>query len=133
EISEVGKQLVRAESEEVRQLELRRDKLKKDLDAANPQIWGLSRDIQEIADDIKKKEKERDAAKAESEKAKIAQRRVHIATEARETFRQILDIRTSDVREQLDERLKAIYSKISYKPYVPTLTSTFRLELAKVL
>lgn len=133
EISEVSKQLVRAESEEVRQLELRRDQLKKDLDAANQQIWSLNRDLTEVADEIKKKEKERDAAKAENEKAQRAQRRVHVATEVRDTFRQILEIRTSDVRVQLDERLKAIYSKISYKPYIPSLTEQFRLELAKVL
>jgi DNA sulfur modification protein DndD len=124
---------VRAESEEVRQLELRRDQLKKDLDAANQQIWSLNRDLTEVADEIKKKEKERDAAKAENEKAQRAQRRVHVATEVRDTFRQILEIRTSDVRLQLDERLKTIYSKISYKPYVPSLTEQFRLELAKVL
>lgn len=133
EISEVSKQLVRAESEEVRQLELRRDQLKKDLDSTNPLIWGLSRDLQEIAEEIKQKEKQRDAAKAETEKAQLAQRRVHVATEARDTFQEILGIRTSDVRQQLDERLKAIYSKISYKPYVPSLTEKFRLELAKVL
>lgn len=133
EISEVSKQLVRAESEEVRRLEIRRDELKKELDGASQQVWSLNRDLQDLAERIKGKEKDRDAAKAENEKAQRAQRRVHVATQARDTFRQILEIRTSDVRSQLDERLKSIYSKISYKPYVPTLTEDFRLELAKVL
>jgi DNA sulfur modification protein DndD len=133
EISEVSKQLVRAESEEVRQLELRRDELKGELDSTNQLVWSLNRDLQDLAERIKEKEKERDAAKAESEKAKCAQRRVHIATQARDVFQKILAIRTSDVRAQLDERLKGIYSKISYKPYIPSLTTDFRLELAKVL
>lgn len=133
EISEVSKRLGKAESEEVRKLELRRDELKRDLDNTNQLLGSLGRDRDDLADRIKEKERARDVAKAESEKAQRAQRRVHVATEARDVFKEILEIRTADVRSQLDERLKTIYSKISYKPYVPSLTEDFRLELAKVL
>jgi DNA sulfur modification protein DndD len=35
------------------------------------------------------------------------------------------------VRQELDSRIKNIYSRISFKPYVPVLTDQFRLELRK--
>jgi DNA sulfur modification protein DndD len=48
---------------------------------------------------------------------------------AAKLFQQVLDLRTHDVREQLDAKIREVYSAISNKPYQPELGEDFRLTL----
>ncbi len=131
QISEVKRLFKKSESEEVSKLDDCRESLKAKRDDYRLKLgWNL-RDIQSSESRIKELEKSLQQAELQSEKARVAQRRVAAAVEARNLFAQILDLRTEDVRLQLDERVKKIYARISFKPYTPALTDQFRLELKK--
>ena len=129
--SEIHRQLGQKDSEEIKSLEGRRDTLRRKIDDLNINIGGIGNDLEQLAKLEREKEKDLESAKAASEKAKLAQRRVKTASEAREIFARILAMRTDDVRQELDSRIKSIYTRISFKPYVPVLTEQFRLELRK--
>ena len=68
-------------------------------------------------------------AEEEGEKAQKAKRRVEIAATARDLFEQILALRTDEVRSGLDDRVRRIFSDISFKTSVPRLSGDFHLEL----
>jgi DNA sulfur modification protein DndD len=52
-----------------------------------------------------------------------------VARSSVDIFREILRLRTEEVREQLDMRIKELYRTISFKAYVPVLDGGFRLDL----
>jgi DNA sulfur modification protein DndD len=133
QINEVGDALGATESEEVRNLEDRRNKIVQEADDHKKVIWSVDHDIEGLEEKIKEKENQIQASQAQEMQEKKAKLRVQVARKAREVFEQILRLRTDDVRLQLDERIKKTYSKISYKAYIPTLNEQFHLELVKAV
>ena len=119
------------DSDEIQGLEHRRDELKTAIEACNLRLALAERDIIELEQQIAGLEKRLEQAGEALEKARVAQRRVVVAREAREVFRSILDLRTEQVRRQIDARVKEVYTQISFKPYVPTLDEAFHLDLRK--
>lgn len=119
------------DSDEIQGLERRRDELKHAIEADVLTLAFLERDLQQLDKDIAKLDRDFEAAGDALEKARVAQRRVVVAREAREVFSSILRLRTEEVRRQIDARVKQVYSDISFKPYVPSLSENFRLDLRK--
>ncbi len=132
-LSEVKRQLELQPSQEVRGLEQRRTKLQESIRELTLQIGALGGDFDRYGLQIIEKEGELKRADLQNAQARLAQKRVQVARDARHVFDGILDIRSNDVRSQLDDRIKDTYSKISFKAYVPELTSDFRLRLTKTL
>lgn len=102
----------------------------------NERIGWINREYREIVEDcnevnikIKEKERERDKIKGETGKADLASYRVTIATEVRNILVDVYDIRIQDVREELDEAIKRVFSEISFKDYLPELNEYFHLDL----
>lgn len=132
-LTAVGDALGATESEEVRQLEERRHKVVEQEEQYKKTIWNLDRELEELEKHIKDKERQIQASQVQETKEKKARLRVQAARRAREVFEKILQLRTDDVRCQLDERIKSTYSKISYKAYTPGLNDQFHLELTKAI
>jgi DNA sulfur modification protein DndD len=132
-LTAVGEALGSTESEEVRQLEERRQKVVDQGEQYKKAVWNLDREMEELDKQIKDKERQIQASQVQETKEKKARTRVQAARKAREIFEKILQLRTDDVRCQLDERIKSTYSKISYKAYVPCLNEDFHLELTKAI
>ena len=128
-LSEISESLSQVDSDEIRELERRRDELKHEIEEDIRRLGAIERDSEHAERRIREKEAELEAARAQNEQAELAKRRVRAAREAREVFEEILDLRTEEVRAQLDERLKQLYSEISFKAYVPELRSNFQLDL----
>ena len=132
-LTAIGEALVATESEEVRQLEERRHRVVEQEDQYKKTIWTLDREMEELDERIRNKERQIQASQVQETKEKKARLRVQAARKAREIFETILKLRTDDVRCQLDERIKKTYSKISYKAYTPSLNEHFHLELTKAI
>ncbi len=128
-LSEISESLSQVDSEEIRELERRRDELKRDIEEDIRKLGAIDRDIEHAERRIREREAELEAARAQNAQAELAKRRVRAAREAREVFEKILALLTEEVREQLDERLKQLYAQISFKPYIPELRSNFQLDL----
>lgn len=128
-LGEIAGEMGEIDSEEVQGLERRREELRGAIRAADIEIGIISRDLVGFDKRIADLERDLEAAGKAIEKAQVAQRRVVVAREARDVFVEILRLRTSEVRQQIDERIREIYSRIAFKNYVPVLDEAFRLEL----
>jgi DNA sulfur modification protein DndD len=128
-LGEIKGELDEIDSEEVQGLERRREELRSAIRKADIDTAIITRDVSEFDKRISELERDFDAAGTAIAKAQVAQRRVVVAREARDTFSEILTLRTNEVRQQLDERVRHVYSKIAFKNYVPVLDDRFRLEL----
>jgi DNA sulfur modification protein DndD len=62
-------------------------------------------------------------------KAELAQRRLTVTRDALNTLEKVYAIRTEQTRSDLDTKIKEVYGKISFKPYVPEVGPTFQLDL----
>ncbi len=128
-LSEISESLSQVDSDEIRDLEGRRDDLKRQVEEDIRRLGALDRDIEHAERRIREKEAELEGARAQDQQAELAKRRVRAAREAREVFEEILKLRTEEVRVQLDDRLKQLYAEISFKAYVPELRPNFQLDL----
>jgi DNA sulfur modification protein DndD len=128
-LSEISESLSQVDSDEIRDLEGRRDDLKRQIEEDTRRLGAIDRDIEHAERLIREKEAGLEEARAQDKQAELAKQRVRVAREAREVFEEILTLRTEEVRTQLDERLKQLYADISFKAYVPELRSNFQLDL----
>lgn len=130
-LSEIKEQVDLIDSAQVQELEARRDQLKRDIENDSKKIWATEHDLEHLDKRLEGLRKQLESVQEENKKAEVAKKRARIVREAREVFQQILDLRTEAVRQQLDERIKELYGRISFKPYTPTLSQAFHLELMK--
>ncbi|PRH80013.1 hypothetical protein C6N75_06275 [Streptomyces solincola] len=68
-------------------------------------------------------------AEVKSEKARKVQKQVELVEKVRAALKEILEIKTEEVRDQLDKKVKEVFSRIFIKSYVPELNDDFELEL----
>lgn len=131
ELSEISRKLEKFPSEEVRNLELRHQKVRRERDETIRRLGGLEQQAASIERATAEAKRALGKAATQSEQQVIAKRRVAVTDEAAELFRKVLGLRTQDVREELDRRIREVYSAISYKPYEPELSEDFRLTLRR--
>ena len=131
ELSELEKQFISHELEDVQQLAKRRAEVQQAVEEMLRQLGAQGRDIQGLEHRINELNKSLNAERDESDRREQAVRRVQVAEEVHGIFREILELQTQDVRSQLDRRVKRIYREISFKDYEPELTDDFRLHLMK--
>lgn len=129
ELSEISRKLERFPSEQVQALETQRLQVSRRRDTTVGLIGAIDRDIQNLDRDLNEAKLARTKAEAQSAKEAVAKRRVEVTESAKQLFQEVLDLRTHDVREQLDARIRAVYAGITYKPYRPELGEDFRLTL----
>jgi len=132
-LGEIAGEMGEIDDDEVQGLERRREELRTAVRAADVEVGIATRDIGDFDRRIAELERSFDAAGKAIEKGQVAQRRVVVAREARDIFSEILKLRTAEVRSQLDERVREVYSQIAFKPSVPVLNESFRLELRSKL
>jgi len=129
QLSQIKDEMSGLDSDEVKQLESRRDALKEDIENEGLTIKVADRDLGKLNADIADLERElEEAGEAEAEAA-LAKRRVVVAREARDFCIAALKIRTDSVRTSIDRRVREVYNRISFKRYTPELDDEFRLRL----
>jgi DNA sulfur modification protein DndD len=129
ELSEISRKLEKFPSEEVRDLELRRQQVSGDRDKTIRKLGALEQHAAGIERGIADVKRALGKAETQSQQQVTAKRRVEVTDQAAELFSKVLALRTQDVREELDQRIRDVYSAISYKPYQPELSEDFRLTL----
>ncbi|MGI8429240.1 MAG: hypothetical protein ACR2OB_08035 [Solirubrobacteraceae bacterium] len=128
-LSAISDSLRRGESDTVKQLEERREQIGASILDEQRTQTRAEVEIENLDEREGELERELERARAENEKAEVARRRVSVARSSASIFREILRLRTEEVREQLDRRIKDLYGKISFKAYVLLLDDGFRLDL----
>ncbi|MBD1591595.1 AAA family ATPase [Arthrobacter sp. S1_S22] len=128
--SELNYKLRDSRHEEVASLESKRIDLDNRIAVRQQEIGGLKIDLQNISKDLDHQNRERSKAEVQDELAARALERSNLVTNVRKALAEILAIREADTRRRLDEKLKEIYSNITFKKsYVPTLSANFELSL----
>lgn len=128
-LSEVSGQLHDADTEDIRELETRRGEAENALEALRKEIWSLEQDQKSVDSDLARAEVAFREAKAASAEAEIARRRLVAAEDVRVALEKMLKLRTDDVRQDLDSRIKDVYSRVVKKRQVPAVSDSFELLL----
>jgi len=117
--------------EDVQKLETKRLDLERRIGDRQRQV-GSSRDaLHRIQTEITQRIADRNRADVTDELAAKARTRSDMVQTVRDALKEILAIRSEDMRNRLDAELKAVFAKISIKPYVPQLSPTFELTLTQ--
>ncbi|PWW23483.1 DNA sulfur modification protein DndD [Geodermatophilus normandii] len=129
ELSELSRKLGEADEEDIRGLEARRAHAGRDRDELLKQAGELKRDLKAAESDLQKAQVDLRMAEAANKEAAIAQRRVLATEDVRRALETMRGLRTRDVREELDSRIKSVFSQVVKKRQVPQLSESFELLL----
>lgn len=133
ELSEIEHLLKGIAAEDVSRLEDRRRELDVAQETQLKELGRLESKREASEKAYKDAENRLRVATIASQKAQTARSRLIAVEEAHQVLRTLLEIRTEDVRRELDERIKKTFQTISYKNQVPSLTRDFTLRLETVV
>ncbi|MBC9717838.1 AAA family ATPase [Streptomyces sp. TRM66268-LWL] len=129
EKSDIDRQLQDVNVEDVQRLERKR----KDFD--EKRVDGITEHrrledkIAEFTSEIEKVKRQFRSAQSADEASRKVQRQVNLVNEVLETFREALELKTEEVRAELDAKVKEVFSRIFIKSYEPELNEAFELHL----
>jgi DNA sulfur modification protein DndD len=129
EESDIARELEGVDVMDVQRLEERR----KEFDGKRLDALQRHRDAESQIDDLNEKiEKVRrqfHSARVQDEESKRIQRQVQLVDDVLDVFKRIRAVKTEEVRQQLDAKVKSVFGRICIRPFTPSLTESFALEL----
>jgi DNA sulfur modification protein DndD len=131
--SEIEQDMTKVDDEAAKQMNGRRVKLRADIAEIQRKIGAAQQKIEDLESERSEAEAELEKAEDQSKKAAQARHRVGVAREVEAVFKQILELRTAQTRDALDERIKKIFGDMCFRPYVPALADDFQLTLSTVV
>lgn len=114
---------------DVQSLTRRVGELDAEINKTTRAIGVAERDAKDADDQISKLEKSQQKAEVTDELAGKAQARLDIVREVQAALKEILEIRSDDMRDRLDAKVKKVFAAITMKPYEPQLSKEFELKL----
>lgn len=128
-LSELSHELVSADQETIRELEDSRKRSRESLNQLTYRRAHLDLSYRNAVIEITGAESDLRKAQAASAEAEIAQRRVVAVEDVRAALETLRELRTDDVRRELDSRIKRVYAAVVKKKQTPALSSNFELLL----
>jgi DNA sulfur modification protein DndD len=129
EESDIDRELRGNDVMDVQKLESRR----KEYDDKRVDALRLHRDagteLEQLKEEIGQVNRRFHSARAQDEESRRVQAQVALVDEVLEAFKKIRDVKTEEVRKQLDAKIKTVFARICIKPFTPNLLRTFALEL----
>ncbi|MGW1728128.1 AAA family ATPase [Streptomyces sp. NPDC002306] len=129
ELSDIDRELKGVDVMDVQRLEERRKEFDSKLLDVRQQIREAQSQLTELDERIDKVKRQFHSARVQDEESKRIQRQVALVDEVLTAFQRILAVKTEEVRQQLDEKVKTVFGRICIKPFTPRLTPDFALEL----
>ncbi|MFF2411374.1 AAA family ATPase [Streptomyces sp. NPDC058092] len=129
ERSEVDRQLDGVNVQDVQRLvERRKEYTDKETEArvAHREAENRTSSIKQELEGVARQYK---SAEAKNEESRRIQTQVSLVDSVRKALIEILAIKTEEVRDQLDKKVKEVFSRIFIKSYVPELNDSFELDL----
>ncbi|MFD4906563.1 AAA family ATPase [Kitasatospora purpeofusca] len=129
EESDIARELEGVDVMDVQRLEERRKEFdKKRLDALQLHREAESQ-LAEIEEQREKVKRQFHSARVQDEESRRIQRQVALVDSVLAAFQRILTVKTEEVRQQLDTKVKGVFGRICIRPFTPNLTPSFALEL----
>ncbi|WP_435059401.1 AAA family ATPase [Streptomyces sp. bgisy060] len=129
EKSEIDRKLQGFDLQDVQRLEQGRKEYDEKRIEALSSKKRLEERVDEIEREIEVAKRRFSSAEAKDEQSRRVQRQVSLVNEVLDAFREVLHLKTEEVRQQLDWKIKEVFSRIFIKSYTPELTDTFELLL----
>ncbi|WP_299575214.1 AAA family ATPase [uncultured Williamsia sp.] len=132
-LSELDGKLKGPGLEDVQALESKRIDLNERHSLKQRKIGAVIHDLDTISKEIEQKIRDRKNAEVTDHLAAKARSRSDVVQNVKRALEEILEIRAERMRLRLDSELKSIYRGITYKNYVPSLSSSFELNLHTIV
>ncbi|MFI9393703.1 AAA family ATPase [Streptomyces bauhiniae] len=129
ERSEVDRKLDGVDVQDVQRLVERRKELTDKETGARVAYREAETRMESIKQELETVSRQYKSAAAKNEASRKIQSQVNLVNEVRDALAEVLTIKTEEVRDQLDKKVKEVFSRIFIKSYVPELNDAFELEL----
>jgi DNA sulfur modification protein DndD len=129
EIEEIGLQLSEKDSEEVSDLESKRQRLIQQKSDIDRKIGQIDYEMKNIEKQLKEKKVEQSKIENQADKAKLTQKRIEACEKLEEVMAEILNIREGLVRSELQEKINQVYSQFLRKEYNIELSKNYELHV----
>jgi DNA sulfur modification protein DndD len=127
--SEIDRRLLGVDIQDVQRLEQRRKEFDEKRVEALSKHRRKDEEVVEIDKEIDTVRRRFHSAQVQDEASRRTQRQVNLVNEVLDTFREILELKTDEVRQRLDAKVKEVFSRIFIKSFTPELTDAFELLL----
>ncbi len=128
-LTELNAQVKAVPLEEVAQLELKSERLEGKRVDANRAIGALDREIEDATSEIVRLKGQLRNAEIGDAIAQTARKRLQLVGTVEAALKEILEIRSADMKTRLDAKVREIFAEITFKPFYPALTDDFELGL----
>ncbi|MQS14749.1 AAA family ATPase [Streptomyces kaniharaensis] len=129
EQSDIDRQLQGVDVMDVQKLEQRRKEFDEKRFEAESEHRRAQDELEEVEAEIAATRRKLHSAEIQNEEARRVQSQLALIDEVIDAFTRILNLKTEEVRRELDARVKSVFSRIFVKTFVPEVTSSFELEL----
>lgn len=129
ELEDIHERLQRNPREEVQELESQRDRTVRDIEEANRSIGAFGIQRRALEQQLNECESAVRKSQLNEDKQKLAQRRLNATTDAISRLIESKAKFEANFRHTLTEKVRAIFSKISYTPYFPEISDNYSLRL----
>ncbi|MEU7222877.1 AAA family ATPase [Streptomyces chrestomyceticus] len=129
ERSDVERQLEGVDVQDVQRLEQRRKEYSEKKTRALIEHQQRKDDLAKIEKEIESTKRLFKHAEGADAKSRRVQRQVNLVEEITQAFTEVLALKTEEVREELDCKIKEVFSRIFIKSYVPEIDDSFELHL----
>lgn len=130
-LSEISSTLKGKDQEDIASLEDRRASLLPRQRSCDQEIGRLKDNIKVINNIVRVKEKRLKDIEIKDEKVAKARDRVSVTMEVRNCLQEILELRTTSVRDRLNKQVTSVYRSITFKNYTPIIDHDFSLKLMR--
>jgi DNA sulfur modification protein DndD len=129
EDSDVRRKLADVPQEDVQRLESKRQDLDSRIRDVNRKIGSTTMALSESTKEIERQVNELKNATVTDALAAKARERLQLVHAVQAALKDILVIRSEDMRNRLDAKVKKVFADITIKPYTPVLSPDFELGL----
>jgi DNA sulfur modification protein DndD len=129
ELEKISDQLKGNPEEEVRELQNKMDEAEEKMDQEKRLMFFKEEEIKRINEKIEEISKEILHRKSKNDQHELAKRRLEACIDAAHRIEEVQKRLRERFRLDLADRIKTLFSEISFKPYVPMLDKDYNLQL----
>ncbi len=129
ELDEINQKFRNYPDEDIKKLQEHLDKINQTIRELQLEQGGIQHQLTSLEKQLETLDKEITKQKQKEEKQILAKRRKDASTEARDRLLEVRSRLEKQFRLSLEKRVQAIFTAISFTPYIPRLTSNYELNL----
>lgn len=130
-ISEISSRLEEAETEDISQLETRRQDLDEQITEYDQKIGSIEGKIEDVQEDLQKIKEKIEKAEEKNEKADLARRRAQMAEYLHNRIESLFEKYQDEVRKSVNDRVNEIFREIIAPDYYAQIGEDYSLKILK--